>query len=187
MSVVWADGFYFKHIVVVGDALAFTEMVTQGIKIYNDRLKGTGDNEKAVGKVKKGLIAGGNTLVIVGKSGFEQMTSWVEANGVHGAKVGTNTIPIQSGAIVQAHDTEESVKLGSGGGTIRVGIKVTGAEKNVYHLEGYTMANGLYTAAQAVERQDLIFEKLAGPAKHPTSPDDLKKLIRIIDGFAVGQ
>jgi hypothetical protein len=189
MSVIWADSFYYKHIVVVPDALSFVEMVKQGITIYNDRLHGTGDNDKAKGKVKAGLMAGGNTLVITNRGGFEAMTSWVLANGVHGAKVGTNTIPIQTGAIIQAKDTTNSATVGTGGGSIRVGIKITGANKEVYHLEGYALASGVYTAEDAIERNQLLRGLLGGPATGTTGREAYEvpdRLIRIIDGFCTG-
>ncbi len=189
MSVIWSPSFSHKHIVVVGDALSFVEMVKQGITIYNDRLYGTGDNEKAKGKVKAGLMKGGNTLVITNKGGFEAMTAWVLANGVHGAKAGTNTIPIQTGAIIQAKDTTNDATLSTNGGSIRVGIKIDGGNKEVYHLEGYTPASGVYTAEQVIDRNQLLRGLLGGPAKDVDGraayqvPD---KLIRIIDGFSTG-
>jgi hypothetical protein len=189
VSVIWAPTFYFKHIVVVGDAVSFVEMVKQGITIYKDRLNGTGDNERAKGNVKKGLMKGGNTLVITNKGGFEAMTAWVLAEGKHGAKVGTNTIPIQTGAIIQAKNTTDSATLGTNGGSVRVGIKVTGADKEVYHLEGYTLAGGAYTAEQVIDRNQLLRGLLGGPSDDVEGraayaiPD---KLIRIIDGFSTG-
>lgn len=189
MGVIWADSFYYKHIVVVSDALSFVEMVKQGITIYNDRLNGTGNNEKAKGKVKTGLMKGGNTLVITNKGGFEAMTSWVLTNGVHGAKVGTNTIPIQTGAIIQAKDTTDSATLGTGGGSIRVGIQIGNGNKEVYHLEGYTLANGVYTAEEVIDRNQLLRGLLGGADPKASGRDAYKvpdKLIRIIDGFCTG-
>lgn len=189
MSVIWTDSFYYKHVVVVGNTMSFVEMVKQGITIYNDRLNGTGDNEKAKGKVKQGLMKGGNTLVITNKGGFEAMTSWVLANGVHGAKVGTNTIPIEAGAIIQAKDSTNSATLGTGGGSIRVGIKVEGGNKEVYHLEGYTLSNGVYTAEEVIDRNQLLRGLLGGADTSATGRDAYQvpdKLIRIIDGFCTG-
>lgn len=189
MAVIWADSFYYKHVVVVGDSLSFVEMVKQGITIYNDRLNGTGDNEKAKGKVKSGLMKGGNTLVITNKGGFEAMTAWVLAHGVNGAKVGTNTIPIQTGAIIQAKDTTNSATIGTGGGSIRVGIKVSGGDKEVYHLEGYTLANGVYTAEEAIDRNQLLRGLLGGGEAGVAGREAYEvpdKLIRIIDGFCSG-
>lgn len=189
MSVIWADSFRYKHIVVVGNSLSFVEMVKQGITIYNDRLYGRGENERAKKKVRKGLIAGGNTLVITNTGGFEAMTSWVLANGENGAKAGTNEIPIQAGAIIQAKDTTNTATLGTGGGSIRVGIKVSGGNKEVYHLEGYTLANGVYTAEQVIDRNQILRDLLGGADPTASGRDAYKvpdKLIRIIDGFCTG-
>ena len=188
MTVVWADSFYYKHVVVVGQVMSFVEMVRQGITIYKDRLNGTGNNAKVTGGVARGMTAYGNTLIITNTGGLEVMTAWVQAHGVHGAKAGTNNVPVSTGAIIQAKDIYAGARLGSCGGSVRVGIKITGDVKEIYHLEDYTMSSGgTYTGEEVDERDGLLRVALGTPTVAPTSPaQNLDDLIRIIDGFSTG-
>ena len=189
MSVIWEPEFEHKHIVVVGDVLSFVEMVKQGIAVYKDRLSGRNGQAKAIGKVKKGLTAGGNTLVIVNRGTFDAMTAWVEEKGVNGAKKGTNEIPVRSGAIVKSKDVVSGNTVGVGGGTIHVGIHVHGTEKRVYHMQGNTLDNAAYKAEDLIERHELLRGLLGGSgvSAAPHTPGHVPdKLIKIIDGFCHG-
>lgn len=187
-TVTWPETVKNKHVVILPNTgMSFDEMIAQGMKIYNDRASGTSASKAKYGKTAPSPVHG-NTLIITYQGGFEEINSWILANGKHGAKPAENNVPVKSGAIVTGLGTSAGQKASVSGGTVHFQLVKNGADFTVEHLSGYNIT-GQYvlTGPEVTERQVILKSHLGGDVPLQGHFKSSQDILRLIDSFSLGQ